>query len=420
VEARLEDAGQARLERAAVALILLRHGAGVYARAVSSLRCLPAALILFGVAACAQSPAPDGAHLWTVADLQALAAAQETTVASRSTFPGGIPLSRILDGSSLFQRPTVADGYGGHYVTTEVWTGYSQVWVQPMYVPVSGWNAGTPVVITDAVTHDWKPIFSVGPRSGFYSPFWEAVYFDAPAGTTADTYTSAKQVLDAGLPLHDGAGWTIPIVPDGLDWTLSAATRGTGWVNGAPVTTLNFGKGLFSWSEPDDVVDEVPLFVFVMRNQTGEFVAPGFRTVAGTGPLGSAGGPLVYAGKQALYSAYWRLYTVELPATAGVFADAALQAELLVDGLPPAPTVDAPVVAANPDLVGWVAVDASCFSDGGSVDPMDNNCRYLDSQRAIETYIPSGAIRATDVTVTCPFVSEQEYGGSSVPVVPVK
>ncbi len=156
-------------------------------------------------------------------------------MAEYSSLPGGIPLDRILDGATLFQRPTVADTYGAHYVTTEVWAGYPQVWVQPMYVPVSGWNAGVPTVIKDAAGGGWKPIFSVGARSGFYSPFWQAIYFDAPAGTTADTYTSAKQVLDAGLPLHEGAGWTMPIVPEDLAWNLSAATTGTAWLNGATV-----------------------------------------------------------------------------------------------------------------------------------------------------------------------------------------
>ncbi len=160
--------------------------------------------------------------------------------------------------------------------------------------------------------------------------------------------------------------------------------------------------------------------MFVMRNQMGDFVAPDFRTVAGTGPRGSGGRPLVTVGNQALYSAYWRLYTVELPSTAGVFADGALRDDLAAKGLPPAPDVDAAVVAANPGVVGWVALDPGCFSNGGSVDPQDGNCTYFDSQRAIETEIPAEAIHATDVTVTCPFVSEQENGTSSLDVVPVK
>lgn len=388
-----------------------------------SVRCLLPAIALAGVAAgCAQAPAPEAARLFTLADLEGLAASGQTAVAARSALPGGISLDRILDGPTLFQRPTIADGYGGHYVTTEVWVGYPQVWVQPMYVPVSGWANGAPVVVTDAVTGAWKPIFSVGPGSGFYSPFWQAIYFDAPAGTTADTYTSVKQVLDAGLPLHDAAGWTMPIVPSdvALSWSLPAATVATGWVNGATVSALNFGKGLFSWNEADNVVAETPLFVFVMRDATGQFVAPNFRTVAGTGPIGSGGRPPVSVGKPALYSAYWRIYTVEVPSGAAVFADAALQAELAADGLPPAPDLDPAVLAANPGTVGWVVLNPDCFTNGMSVDPQDGNCRYFDSQAVIEARVPAAAIHATDVTVTCPFVTELEMGGSSLSLVPIR
>ena len=370
---------------------------------------------LWGAAGCAPSPAPVTPRVWTAADLQALAASGQTAVATGGSLPGGVSLDRIVaaDGT-LVERPSLADTYGASYVTTEVWVGYPQVWVQPMYVPVSGWVNGAPTVITDAAGA-WKPVFSVGAKSGFYSPFWQAVYFDAPAGSTADRYTSPKQILDAGLSLHEGAGWTIPIVPADLAWTNPAAVPGTGWVDGAQVATLNFGKRLFTWNPDTNVVDELPLFVFVMRDAEGRLVAPKFRTVAGTGPIGSGGVVPPKAGAQPLYSSYWRLYTVEVPPTAAVFADAPLRAELAAAGLPAPPAVDPSVVAMNAGIVGRIAIHPSCFDDPQQIDPQNGSCTYFDSQAAIERGIDASAIQPTDVTVTCPFVSYQE----TIQIVPV-
>jgi hypothetical protein len=388
---------------------LRRHGAGAYARAVPSGRLFWFVAALCGVTGCAQPPAPVAPRLWTVADLQALAASGKTAVAAGGSLPGGIPLARILNNpdGTLVQRPSLADTYAASYVTTEVWLAYPQVWVQPMYVPVSGWVNDAPTVITDAAGA-WKPIFSLGATSGFYSPFWQAIYFEAPAGTTADTYTSAKQILDAGLPLHEGAGWTIPIVPPDLVWTNPAAVPGAGWVDGAPVATLNFGKRLFTWNPATNVVDERPLFVFVMRDADGNLVAPRFRTVAGTGPIGSGGLAPPKAGNQPLYSSYWRLYTVEVPPTAAVFADASLRDELAAAGLPPPPAIDPAVAAMYPGIVGRVAIDPACFDDPQQIDPQLGSCTYFDSQAAIERGIAAWAIQPTDVTVTCPVVTYQE------------
>ncbi len=353
------------------------------------------------LAACSQAPAPPAARLWTLADLEQLSASGASAVATDSSLPGGIPLSRILAGGGLYERPSLADGYAASYVTTEVWTNYEQVWVQPMYVPVSGWVNGKPQIITGQ-NGAWWPIFSVGPSSAFYSPFWQAIYFDAPPGTAVDTYRSAREILDAGLTLHEGEGWTISLVPPDLVWSQPAAVTGKGWLDGAAVTDLDFGTGLFSWNPADDVVGEIPLFVLVMRNDQGQLVVPGLRTVAGTGPVGSGGPPPPKVGDQPLYSSYWRLYTVEVPAGAAVVADDALQAELAADGLPPAPAIDPAMLAASPTAVGRVALDPTCFTD---IAPDDDLCTYLDSQAKIERNVAAAAIRRTNVTVTCPFVS---------------
>jgi hypothetical protein len=355
--------------------------------------------------ACSQGPAPQPARLWTIADVQALAASGGTAVATGSSLPGGIPLSRILFDNALVRRPTLADSYSATYVTTEVWVGYDQVWVQPMYVPVSGWVNGTPQVITDGAGAR-KPIFSVGPGSGFYSPFWQAMYFDAPAGTTADTYRSVRQILGAGLAIHEGEGWTIPLVPPDLAWGFPAAVAGSGWLDGGVVADLDFGRGLFTWNPDTDVVGELPLFVFVTRNDQGQWVVPPFPTVAGTGPVGSGGPAPVKVGTQPLYSSYWRIYTVEVPAGAAVVADDGLQAELAADGLPPAPAVDPAMLAASPTALGRIAINPACFAR--DIAPDDKVCTYLDSQLNIELNVAAAAIRRTDVTVTSPFVTYKD------------
>lgn len=360
---------------------------------MSFFRRVAVAVALFGLAGCGQPPAAPAPWLWTVADLQALAATGQPAVATDSTLPGGIPLAQILSGGALVSRPSLADRYSSSYVTTEVWVGYPEVWVQPMYVPVSGWVDGAPVVIADAVTGIWKPIFSVGPRSGFYSPFWRAIYFDAPAGTTADSFTSVKQVLDAGLALHEGAGWTIPIVPADLPWANPAARAETGWVDGAEVASLNFGQRLFTWNSADGVVDEVPMFAFVTHDSQGDRIAADLRIVLGTGPIGSGGPVPPTSGTQPLYSSYWRLYTVEIPPG----------------------TVPFPAAAAvtAPEYAGRLVTTPDCLADPNNIDP--EACSYLDSQQAIEKAVPREAIRATDVSVTGPVDSYRD----GLPVRPV-
>lgn len=360
---------------------------------MSFFRRLAVTVTLSAIAGCGQPATAPASWLWTVAGLQALAAAGQPAVAADATLPGGIPLAQILSAGTLVARPSLADRYSASYVTTEVWAGYPEVWVQPMYVPVSGWMNGAPIVIADAAAGIWKPIFGVGPASGFYSPFWRAIYFDAPAGTTADTFTSVKQVLDAGVPLHEGAGWTIPIVPADLAWTNPAARPETGWVDGATVTTLNFGQRLFTWNAADGVVDEVPMFVFVTHDSQGRRVAPDLRIVLGTGAIGSGGPAPPNTGTQPLYSSYWRVYTVEIPPSVVAFPDAA--------------------AVASPDYAGRLVTTPDCLSDPNNIDP--EACSYLDSQRAIEQAVPREAIQATDVTVTGPVVTYK----NGTPVMPV-
>ena len=57
----------------------------------------------------------------------------------------------------------------------------------------------------------------------------------------------------------------------------------------------------------------------VTRDADGNLVAPYLPTVGGTGPLGTHAGPAPLERGEPIYASYWRLYTVEIPATARVF-----------------------------------------------------------------------------------------------------
>ena len=70
-----------------------------------------------------------------------------------------------------------------------------------MYVPVTGWSGGEAARASRA-----QPIFSVGPGSRFYSPFWQMIYVEVPR--TASATSVGAQILDGKYPLHpSGGGW---------------------------------------------------------------------------------------------------------------------------------------------------------------------------------------------------------------------
>jgi hypothetical protein len=374
---------------------------------------LPRALAsaaLLALGACSQAPAPPAARIWTLADIEALYAAgapSTKAIAANAGLPGGIAIGHILDSTThaLFQRPAFADHYGVTYATTEVWANYPQVWTQPMYVPVTGWVDGVPQKLV-GMDGKWHPVFSVEPGSAFYSPFWQAVYFTVPLGTTTATYTTVKQILDAGFPLVPGEGWTIPIVPADVTSPVAGPIPGTGWWDGAKVSFLNFGQRLFNWDPVTNVVDETPLFVMVTRDAAGNLAAPYLPTVGGTGPLGTHAGLAAEYDGQPIYASYWRLYTVEIPATARVIVDDTLQYQLAAAGFPDLGVAPDPTMA-DPTIVGRVVLNPDCmYFDPSATGPMA--CQYLDTQAAVESNIDPGAIQPTDVTVTCPFLTYKD------------
>jgi hypothetical protein len=378
--------------------------------------------------------------LLTLADLEEAATNRpDQPLFPESGVPGGLPLGDYVtrDAAGNFHltlRDTWTEGYRSGYVTTELWSGFDEVWVQPMYVPITGFEGGKPVRVKgdDGV---WHPIFSVGPDSAFYSPFWQIVYVQVPAGTPATAYTSARAVIDSGLPLIPARGQTIALIPGavvlpqatetsstvpGSDREIGTPKSGKGYLAGEPVDFLDFGEETFRWNE-ERVVEEIPLFVLLWRRPDGTLERLNVPTVAGTGPL-YANRPIEVSDLQRpRYGAYWRVYTVELPPGARVFAPPLFTD--FVAGLPadlPLATY-APELAEEKDLtflddwLGRVALNAlpvdgrphGCFGsyDFLTGDDQSYACQWLDSQPAIEKAVVPEAIKKTDLVVTCPFVT---------------
>jgi hypothetical protein len=394
-----------------------------------------AAFVLAGALAACDAPRPAAPDLWTLFDVQALYGANKQggdAIAVDAGLPGGVALEKLLaptDRTTMFERGTLVEGYPGSYLTTEVWSQFDEVWLQPMYIPVVGWEGNVPQPLTTGGS-TW--IFSVGPGSRFYSPFWQMVYFDVPVNTPPDAIKTARDVLDGKYPLHFGPGRTVALVPG--DVVLPALpqadpppdppigpTKGTAWLDGQQTSFVDFGKATFTWNE-EGVIDEVPIYVLLMRSTDGRLVAPDIRTVAGTGPPGSRGPVPPIIGDQPRYAAYWRLYTVTLPADARVFSPSAeLQAELTTDNLPVITQYSADAAIFADTTSGWVALNPGdpangvpgCFDTAGQLDPdptstYPDRCVWLSSQAAIEANIDPSAIQRTDVTVTCPFVTFQD------------
>ena len=371
-----------------------------------------AALASASFSACDAAPRPPAPRLTTVFDVQALYAAgasPDFAVATDAGLPGGVAIGKLLDpdGISLTVSPGFGEKYPLEYVTTEVWAFYDEVWLQPMYVPVTGFSGGVPQIVKNA-SGAWQPIFGVGAGSGFYSPFWQYIYFQVPPGTSADAVTSVRDVVNGGYPLSEGPGLPAPLTPAGVtitDPTAGGFKTGTGWLDGVAAPFIQFPAIPFSWNA-DDVINEVPLYHFVYRKTDGTLAPLPIPTVVGTGPpySNTPAPPLVNNEPPPKYSAYWRLYTVVVPPTAVVFAppdDLLYYPKLVALGQPVLTAADYP--QPEPDALGRVALDGSCFAV--DPDPWDPTCLYLDSQAHIEARIDAIDIQRTSVTVTCPLVS---------------
>jgi len=386
------------------------------------------ALLLAGAAAACDAPRPGEPRLYTLFDVEAQYAAGAPAIATDDAgLPDGVALGSMLvpahDGMpvALAAQPSWAESYATAYATTEVWTHFDQIWAQPMYMPSKGWKTGTPAPVLDAESKP-HPIFSVGPKSAFYSPYWQVIYVDVPDDFVDGALTSVRQIVASGYGLHPMGTWVAPLAPEPLLLDAAAQSNvatplaGLGWLEGATINYVQFPGAPISW-DADLAVTEVPIFHFVFVNMDGIEVSPDIPAVLGTGPLFSRTPPPVdvLGRPNGKYSAYWRVYTVRVPAKARVFAPAGSPTRDVLDrahvssDLPGGGAYDARVETTPlGDYLGRVALNGDCFTDLDQADPHGGTCVYLDSQQAIEENLGRGAITRTDITVTCPVVYVQK------------
>ena len=377
------------------------------------------ALIVLG--ACSQAPAPPAAKLWTLFDVEALyasGAVPSKAIADNAGLPGGIPLELILNGTTLKRRTALADGQSVEFLTTEVWAHYPQVWMQPAYVPITGWTNGTPQILGGK---PWQPIFSVGPASGFYSPFWQIVYAEVPADTMRGTLTSARQILDGGYALTPSGGWTMPLLPDGITSDATGVPAPLeGFLDGAPISFINFGTSTFTWDPATNVVQPAPIYLLTFVGPDGSPLAsPEIPTVLGAGPPGTG---VAIPGSGQRDSAYWRVNTVVVPGTARVFVQPYSQLSTdLPDGFA---TLTGFATGASELQInqysGHVALNPSCFDDPGLLDHDDANpasCTWLDSEAALQANLDLSTEEPTAVTLTWEVTDLLEPDGTTEPAV---
>jgi hypothetical protein len=361
--------------------------------------------------------------LYSLFDIQA-ALAEGRSLPAGPQFPGGISPDTVLTrgeaGDVLKVTAAFSEGEPAAYVTTDLWVNYDEVWVQPWYVLITAWNEKAPRQnqIRDSAGKAAPPLIDVGPRSAFYSPYWMVYFALVPEGTTIDTYTSTRQILDDKLPLY-------PETP--TFYSFRPSTVGVGAMKavhpilGLPVGTLSALEGALMDGEAlpyllissnnfryDErwVVEEVPLFIFVRRESNGAAARINAPDVMGSSPLFSRRSAEVGNG-QPRFGAFARFYLAYLPATAAPF-DPALYpdtvARLAALPVPLDPKVYQGRVAMNGRKVAETDVD--CFA----AEAFPAGCRWLDSQQRVEEELGRPGIERTSVTAATPLVF---YGGKA-------
>jgi hypothetical protein len=418
--------------------------AGAQGRA-SSVACL--CLCLSGLAAlaggaCESKGDVQRAQLLTASDLQALLQQDPPpeTILDGYGLPGGMRLDRIITGEAtsavLVKRNTF---------TTEVWAGFDEVWIQPLYVAVEKYNPDAPPTRAVVPGKKWRPIFGVGPDSAFYSSYWQTIYFQIPEGEDLDSFRSVRDVLTRGYDLRPSEGRVMAIVPDSVSAPpivtmpapggeeVGGPAPGIGYYDGKEMSFLDFGTETFTWNA-DLAVEEAPLFVWVARGEDGQLHALDMPTVAGAGPLYSGRKPQIVGGKPK-YGSFWRIYTVELQKGWRVFAppyfsdarNRLASTRYLYEGqdLPYAAvlqSLDADTAPSYADWVGRVLLNPGCVENEFAIDPsnkgdvnlenpdksVDPVCQYVDAQTTLEALVPTDAIHRTDILVTCPFITYEK------------
>jgi hypothetical protein len=416
--------------------------------------------------ACGGGSGPAVPRFWDQATLHdAFMAGGTSPDACAASNPGALPCNYFID------RGGVADGAGATrdvlqiklafsehdvsaYITTDFWQDWNEIWLQPMYVLVTGWNAMDPeqnrLPAAPGSTMPSGPIFTVGTHSAFYSPYHAVTYVEVPPGTDPAKYTSAHQIVDAGLPMHAGPNrfCSLDATPAGspdvytpnaaeirynamkgetdvnlhnviepllkpnrtLDEVAASAQQLTGWLDGQPIAYVDFGPEGYT-ADGDRVVQDVPLFLFTKPNDQGVPRLIGEPNVAGIAPLFSGLPASVAPDHRPHFGALWRIYYVLLPPSAGALTDPATQLSTGVLAAVPAATI-APFVhrvVGNPVTCFQSATFPKSTSEMGE-------CQWLDSQAAIEALGPDALVRTT-LEPACPFVMWKGFPVPNPPTV---
>ena len=372
--------------------------------------------------ACEPSDSARAPHVWSLIEIDEAFRANQPVLAG-DTFRNGLPAATFLeanaDGTTRPRvLPAFAEASAAAYVVGEMWTNYKEVWLQPWYSLVTAWDSKAPSA-NRLKDKDGKPapaIYDVDVDSTFYSPFWRVLWVVVPPDTQVDTYTTSRQLLNAGLPIYEGPPWIYSMRPEGMTLGETKPTHpllgsevGTmamgpqAWIEGTQKPSLNLGGNNFTYTATD-VVNEVALFWFVRRGAAPE-TGSEWPAVVGTGPLGTRN-PAEVVGNKPRFGGLCRLHLAAVPPTAAPFDPAvSTQAAEALTKANLDPATYRGRVALNATKIAMT--DTACFDD-----PMfPQSCIWLDSQAAVENRVGVANIMPTEVLMTCPFVS---YAGKAV------
>jgi len=247
---------------------------------------------------CNARPASPAAQLITLYDLVS-AASSGGTVAATSTFPAGFPATKFItpvgDGTDQLNAGRgFVDSQPAWWVTTELWLDFDEVWAQPLY------RATQNGVVIDSAQAEAPWVFSIGPRSLFYSPFWNEFGFELPAGVDVNTVLDTRAVIELansnggfralGRRITSLAPHSVVASPQYPQGTYIDDTAT--WYGSANHRFVDFGEGGFD-ADASAVVTETPFFVFASRDENGTFQSLGLPWVGGTGALFSGTPSLV-------------------------------------------------------------------------------------------------------------------------------
>jgi hypothetical protein len=392
------------------------------------------------LSACAAPPGDrPAAAVVTLSTLQAAyeaGADQPFGVGLSRVFAGGFPPSYFLASPDQIRiAPAYTQGQQTAYMTTDIWVNFPVIWVQPLYIFVSGWDAVAPA--PQVLDLPW--VFTVGPDSPFWSPFHRVTYVQVPVDTPPDRYRSVRSILGDRLPLFAGPTRLVTLLPNAemgpeeptrfllpelrQSDRIARPQRRQGWLDrdGRQLFALDFGESRFQYNERDEILEQ-PLFFFFGRDADGRWSPyTTIPRVGGTGPLFS-NRPALAPGNRPLFGSLWRLHAVNVPPTARVFVPRERRPEWEArnggPGLGP-PTVDAPaaLVATTAELdehAFKVLLDETCLARPGLTVADLTACPWLDSQAAIERHLGQ-AIYPSEILVACPYLS---FGGTAVPFSP--